>query len=518
MTSIGPYASVGLGRPSLTRAQSDLRSQIDDLTQQLSTGKKATTYAGLGAGGAVSLSMRARLASAESYQAVGDTVGVRVNMASTALTGLEALASQYKTIDSNSFDLTTAGLTVDQSQAAADLQEAIAQLNVEVGGRYLFSGRSTDVKPVLTADKILSDDGDKAGLKTVIAERKLADLGADGRGRLDVSDASGGTFTVSQEASGPFGFKLTSVSSTLTGGVAEGPAGDPATVTLGATGTPLEGETVTVGLTLPDGTTEQVTLTARAGEEGDALEAGAFRIGATPEETAANLRTAFDASLKTLGSTALTAASAVAAGEGFFGAANGAEPARVAGFDGTYASDAERVAALQNASAVTTTGTADKTVSWYQGEDAGDDPRKTATASVDDGVTVAYGARANEAGPTTILRNLAVFSAVSFSPADDDAKARYAALASRTANAMGATETTAAIKTMAVDLATANSSIKAADDRHDATKALAESAISGVENVSKEEVTLKILALQTSLQASYQVTATLKQLSLVNFL
>lgn len=518
MTSIGPYSSVGVGRPSLARTQSELRSQLDDLTQQLSTGKKSTTYAGLGAGGAVSLSMRARLASAESYQATGATVGVRVNLMATALTGLENLGAQYKTIDANSFDLTTAGLTVDQSQAAADLQEAIAQLNTEVGGRYLFSGRSTDVKPVLTADAIMNDDGDKAGLKTVIAERKLADLGADGRGRLDVSDAAGGTFTVAQEASGPFGFKLSSASSTLTGGVAEGPTGDPATLTLGATGTPKEGETVAIGLTLPDGTTENLTLTAREVASDDALQAGEFRIGATPEETAANMRAAFDASLKTLASTSLTAASAVEAGEAFFDTAAGAEPARVAGFDGAYASDAERMAALQNASALTTTGTAEKTVSWYQGENAGDDPRRTATAAVDDGVTVAYGARANEDGPATIIRNLAVFSAMSFSPADGDAKARYAALASRTANGMGATETTSAIKTIAVDLASANTSIKAADDRHDATKALAESAISGVENVSKEEVTLKILSLQTSLQASYQVTATLKQLSLLNFL
>lgn len=518
MTTIGPYGTSGAGRPSLARSLAENRSQLDDLLQQLSSGKKASTYAGLGAGRDTALAMRAKLSQIDSWQSVGATIGVRIGIMNSALTGLENLGAEYKTIDPNEYMLTTGSVTIAQSQAAIDLQEAISRLNTDVDGRYLFAGRSTDVKPVLSADQILADDGAKAGLRTVIAERKLADLGADGRGRLDVSALAGNSFTVAQETTGPFGFKISSLSSTLTGGVATGPTGASNQITLGVAGTPQDGEQVRVGLTLPDGTTTEIVLTARSAESTAQLQDGEFRIGATPADTAANLRTSFDAALLKTADTALVAASAFQAGEEFFNVPAGAEPKRVAGFDGAYATEAARVAALQNATSLDSTGTADLTVDWYQGEDAGDDPRKTAAAQIDQGVSVAYGARANEDGSRRIVQTLAVFSAMSFTEADANGQARYSELAQRTIATLGSTATTADIKTMAVDLASANKAIKTAGERHDAATFVAENTLAGVENVDKDEVTLKILALQTSLQASYQATAMLRELSLVNFL
>lgn len=230
MTSIGPFSPAGVGRPSLAQALAQSRGKLDELTAQLSTGKTSTSYSGLGDGAATSLAMRSRLAAIGSYQATAATVGARVNVLATTLTGLEAIGAQFRLTDPNAHQLTTGSVTVDQAQAATQLREAIAHLNVEIGGRFLFSGRASDVKPVISADAMLADDGAKAGLRTLVAERKLADLGADGRGRLDLSELSGASFTLSQEASGPFGFKLASLASTLTGGVAEGPAGAPASI------------------------------------------------------------------------------------------------------------------------------------------------------------------------------------------------------------------------------------------------------------------------------------------------
>ncbi|MFL1875366.1 hypothetical protein ACIKT0_09175 [Hansschlegelia beijingensis] len=518
MTSIGPYAASGVGRPSLVDALAKSRSQLNDLTRQLSTGMVSATYAGLGDGRATSLAMRAKLAALSSYDATAATVGTRLAIMGTALQRLDDIGAEYKLVDPNDFTLTTGSVTVTQSQAAIDLQDAISQLNTDVGGRFVFSGRTADTKPVLSADAILADDAGKAGLRTVIAERKLADLGADGRGRIDVSAVSGSSFSVAEEASGPFGFKISSLSSSMTGGVASGPTGSPATITLGVTGQPRTGDQTRVGLTLPDGSTEEIVLTAKAADDASALAPGEFHVGATPAQTAANMRASFDAALKTRADTALVAASAVQAGEEFFNAPAGSGPARVAGFDGSYASDAARVAALQNATALDTTDTAEKTVSWYVGETGTDDPRKTAAAKIDDGVAVAYGARANEAGTRQVVQNLAVFSAITFSADDGNAKARYSALANRTITALGSSDATAAVRTMATDLASANNAIKAATARHAAAKSMAQDALSNVESADKDEVTLKILALQTQLQASYQATATLKNLSLVNFL
>jgi flagellar hook-associated protein 3 FlgL len=518
MTSIGPYAATGVGRPSLLKALSDSRGQMDDLLRQLASGKASSTYAGLGDGAAVSLAMRSKLAALDSYHATSATVDVRVKLMATALTRLENIGAEYKTIDPNEYTLTTGSVTIAQSQAAVDLRDAIAQLNTDVGGRFVFSGRATDVKPVISADAMLADDGDKDGLRTVIAERKLADLGADGRGRIDVSVVSGSSFTVTEEASGPFGFTIASLNSTLTNGVASGPTGTPPSVTLGLTGQPRSGETVRVGMTLPDGSTEEITLTVKAEGDASALGDGEFRVGATAADTASNMQASFDLALKTRADTALTAASAVQASEEFFNVAPGAEPARVSGFDGSYANEAARVAALQNAKALDTADTADRTVQWYVGETGADDPRKASVARIDDGVTVAYGARADEKGPRQIIQSLAVFSAMTFSEDDANGQARYAALANRTISSLGSTETSANIRTMTVDLASASTSIKAAGERHTAAKGIAEDAIAKVEDVSKEDVAAKILELQTRLQASYQATATLKDLSLVNFI
>lgn len=518
MTSIGPYAASGIGRPSLTRALGDVNGKLADLSIQLATGKVSQTYAGLGDGAASSLAMRTKLGQIASYQSVNATVNTRVSLMNTTLTRLDDIAAEYKLTDPNEFMLTSGSVTIAQSQAAVDLKEAIAALNLDVGGRYAFSGRSVDQKPVVSAEAMLADDGDKAGLRTVISERKLADLGADGRGRLSVSAASGGSFSIAETGAGPFGFKISSVSSTMTNGSASGPAGTPPTATLALTGQPNVGDQMRVGLKMPDGTTTEIVLTAKAADDASSLGKGEFRIGASADETAANMQAAFDGALKTTASTELTAASAMQAGAEFFDVAQGAEPARVAGFDGTYATDADRIAALQSATSLDATGTAAKTVSWYVGDDGPGDPRQTAGAQIDDGVTVAYGARANEDGPRRVVQTLAVFSSMTFSADDPNAQARYSAIANRTVSTLGDKKAASDIQTMAVDLSSVASSIKAANTRHSASKAMAEDVISDTEGVSKEDVAAKILALQNTLQASYQVAASLSQLTLVNFL
>ena len=106
----------------------------------------------------------------------------------------------------------------------------------------------------------------QAGLKQVIAERKQADLGASGLGRLVTSPAPTPTSVqVAEDAAGsPFGLKLNAVSSTLTGATVTATRRDrrpPLTVDLGATN-PNNGDKVSFQFNLPDGTTESITLTA----------------------------------------------------------------------------------------------------------------------------------------------------------------------------------------------------------------------------------------------------------------
>ena len=68
------------------------------------------------------------------------------------------------------------------------------------------------------------------------------------------------------------------------------------------------------------------------------------------------------------------------------------------------------------------------------------------------------------------------------------------------------------------DFAGAQASIKSTTDRQVQSKAMAETMLDSIEGINNDEVATKILALQTALQASYQTTSNLYQMSLVKFL
>jgi flagellar hook-associated protein 3 FlgL len=68
------------------------------------------------------------------------------------------------------------------------------------------------------------------------------------------------------------------------------------------------------------------------------------------------------------------------------------------------------------------------------------------------------------------------------------------------------------------DLSTVQANLKDIGDNHAAEKNVLLNTISGVENVDMNEVAVKVTALNTQLEASYQVTALVSQLSLANFI
>ena len=69
-----------------------------------------------------------------------------------------------------------------------------------------------------------------------------------------------------------------------------------------------------------------------------------------------------------------------------------------------------------------------------------------------------------------------------------------------------------------VSVATAQNAMKDATARQTQAKTALQNLISGTEGIDQNQVASEILQLQTNLQASYQTTAMLSQLSLVKFL
>ena len=102
----------------------------------------------------------------------------------------------------------------------------------------------------------------------------------------------------------------------LTNAVVAGPSGSPASISIDLSGgNPNPGDTIGFNLTLPDGSSQTITLTATTASPPAANQ---FTIGATPAATATNLQTALTTAVSNLDQTALPAASAIAASNSFF--------------------------------------------------------------------------------------------------------------------------------------------------------------------------------------------------------
>lgn len=496
-----------IGSRSTLNVQSlvDMRRRLDDLQRQLGTGKKSTTYSGIGIHRGLTVGLNNHLAALTSYRANIDQVGVRLTLGQTALGQIDTVAHQVKTAAfSSKYGLDPTGQTADQRNARDQLDLVLGLLSTSTGDRYLFSGKTFDQAPVESASHILDGDGVRAGLKQMISERRQADLGANGLGRLTIPAAVADTLSIGEDVAGsPFGLKLAGVSSTLTGATVTGPAGAPPAVAIDLNGTnPSAGDTIRLSFNLPDGTTTELTLTATTSASPGPNQ---FSIGVNASATAANLQATLTAAVGAVAGSTLSAASAMAASDAFFSADVNNPPMRVDGppFDTATG---------------TVAGTAANSVIWYTGDADSDPARSTANVRIDTSIAVSYGMRANETALRNAVQNIAVFAAVSYSSNDAQAEASYGALKQRVAAGLDDTPGQQKITDIESELAGAQTAMAAASDRHEQTQSTLQGLLQSIQGVSQEEVGAQILALQTSLQASLQTTALLLRTSLVNYL
>ena len=698
----------------IVQSLAEMRAKLDDLQRQLGTGQKSDTYAGLGPQRALTVGLQAQLDAAQGFNDTITRVGTRLAIAQTSLTAISQSAqSVMQSMVQPSFILTQNGQTFGQQSAQGQLDVMLAALNVQDGNGYIFSGMSANTPAVDTLDHIMNGNGAAAGFKQVMSERKQADIGTNGLGRLVIpapgaaaivgggatvqpdapavvtgstnvsallsaggnlvingttiainpsdnaaavvnaingqSSVTGVTATidgsnhlvltsanadtaitiggatsanllvelgiaatttnptnlltqlpavvaatntltitvganpmltvtfgngagqvstlaelqsallglsggaasvdpangnvsitalnnidsitvggtagipakfgigallatptagatsvsVSEDAAGsPFGFKLAGASSTLTGATVTGPTGSPPGISINLAANPVAGQALTFTFTMPDGTTENLSLTATTANPPGANE---FTIGANAAATATNLQAALTASVTKLADTSLVAASAVAAANNFFDVGASNSPQRVSG------------PPFGTATALIA-GTAANTVSWYTGEAGSSSARTTAGARVDPAISISFGMRANEQALLTAVKNVAVYAATSYSASNPNASAQHSALTARLAVNFTPPQGSQSITDISSEIANAQIMAKDAKDRHQQSTVALTDFLQSIENVSPEQVGVELLALQTALQASLQTTATLSRLSLVNYL
>jgi len=328
---------------------SKMQDRFAQLQVQLATGQKATNLAEMGTDRFVTLSMQSRISRIEGYQNSIDMVNMRLSVFDQVIGRLDKVESNARAaIAPSAYGSSNVNFGTAPSLARSQLDEVINLLNTDVDGRFLFAGGSVDKRPVETIGALLDGANGKDGYIQVAAERLAADKGS-GLGRLNLAVATD-TVTLTEDGAHPFGFKLSTLSSTGTGLTLTQPTGAAAdSLSIEVSAQPLEGDTVTINLTLPDGTEASLKLTAVTG----APAAGQYQIGATVDQTAANLSGALQTRLTEMANTDLTVASNYAAADNFFNA-QGDPVLRVQG--PTFAS----ATALVTADPTTT-------VMWYKG-------------------------------------------------------------------------------------------------------------------------------------------------------
>jgi flagellar hook-associated protein 3 FlgL len=480
-------------------AQTNMFNQLDTLSQELGTGEAAQTYSGLGSQAGMALSLGAQLSALDGYSSTASNVGTTLTLAQSVLTQLGSVggAVAQSVSQQGAFSLDNTGQTATQETAASYLDQILSLLNTQAGSNYLFSGSAVTQPSVASTNEILNGNGSQAGLTQVIAQRLQADEGTSGLGRLTVG-GTGSNVTLGADGS-PFGFQLAGVSSSLTGATVSGPSGTPPLISVDLGSNPNAGDTIQFSLTLPDGSSQTITLQATTASPPGANQ---FTIGTSATQTAGNLQTALTSAVSTLAQTALPAASAIAAANNFF---TSDPPQRV---DGPPYDTATSLV----------DGTSANTVFWYTGEDGSTPALQTALAQVGPSMSVAYGMRANEPAISSLVANVAVLAATTYSASDPNAAASYQALSQSVVANLSGQSGTQSIQDIEADLANAQTSVSNATNLNTQTQTTLQDMLQGIEGVNQTQIGEDILTLQNSLSASMSVTARLAQLSLVNYL
>ena len=139
--------------------------------------------------------------------------------------------------------------------------------------------------------------------------------------------------------------------------------------------------------------------------------------------------------------------------------------------------------------------------------------RDSVTARVDDGLTVSVGALPNEPGFRGLLVALGALAATNAGTLTPAAQEELRNLAEAQLGGLNPQP-----HQVATELGFSQGTIGAARERQETMRTLMNESLAGIEGIDTEEVAVRLMTLQTRLQASYQTTATLSRLSLVNYL
>ncbi len=139
----------------LVADSTDIRRQLDTLTQQAATGRIADTYAGLGSGARTSLDLRPMIAHQQTWQTGIDAATGQMQVSQTAMTQIQQVASSLFSQLNTLNGLNPQSVDTLAASARLALQQVAGLLDTKDGDAYVFAGQDSGNPPVPDPDNIL---------------------------------------------------------------------------------------------------------------------------------------------------------------------------------------------------------------------------------------------------------------------------------------------------------------------------------------------------------------------------
>lgn len=210
---------------SLVADSAGLRSRLDQLTQQASSGMQSPTYAGLGTNASASLDLAPQIAHLQAWQDNIDAATGAMGVTQTTMTQIQQVAANFYAQINNLNGINTSEVDSIASSARDALKQVAGLLDAQDGSKYVFAGADSDSPPVPDPGDILS-----SGFYTQIATA-VGNLGTAG-----ASATAAATLAIaSSNAAGtsPFSAYLSQSASTLQAQIPAVQTGDSQSTPIG---------------------------------------------------------------------------------------------------------------------------------------------------------------------------------------------------------------------------------------------------------------------------------------------
>ncbi len=494
--------NIQFGQTGIHDNLSRLTEKLHTYGTQLSTGKKGESHSDYAMGGHIIAGIHQQNNQASGYLNAIDNVRPTMDM---MYNNLERMKELSLSLRQDTVSLTNNPTPVAKSaleaRAKSHLEESISIYNSNISGKYLFSGRLSQQKPVENYTHIINGDAyGRAGLQQIVEERLQADLGTNSLGRLALTQTNSSTLTIAKDAEHDFGFNITSLRlpdlslATISGNLNE--------ITLDFSTMALsDGQKIDLSFELPNGETHRLSLIAQQTSNNEKY---GFSIGNNANETMESFKATITNALTEIASTQLSAASMYVSGQNFFDPSRPVQ--RISGNDPYTATTFENA-------------TEDNTVLWYKGEIATEtNPENRRRLNIDENYAIGYAVSADELplrenimmgallmveknitdSSDSFKRQVALSQYISQNIMPDDPNKGLSSSLSQFASIL---ETTASLRQVHSDMMN-----------------FTEGLISEIETADINEVSVRILDIRTRLEASYKLTSILSEMSLVNYL